>query len=434
LGALRSWFRLLLLWLPVPSRWRLPLFDLLYRLNGRAFAGQAHYEAWRRDRAGPAQRAAARIGAAAPAAVAGRRGAVIFVDQYLPRPDRDAGSRAVWQVIETFLSEGLAVRFWPNYQWYEPGYTERLQGMGVQVLVGRQGPRRFGPWLRGQGGDARAVFLVRPLIAREYIPLVRANSDARVLFCGHDIQYERLRLMAETMGRAPGAEQRWMARLEPRIWKQSDIVYYPSDSEVQAVRQADPGIDVRLLPLYSFTTFATPRPARLAQRPALLVVANFGHAPNVDGVRWFVQEVLPLLRARLGAFTVEVVGADPPADAVAAAGAGVNWLGGVSDARLDELYGSCDLALVPLRFGAGVKGKVVESLRWGLPLVTTPTGIQGLSGLERIVCLTETAQQFAAGVERLLADPPAAAAMSAAMIDFARERFSREVVRQALRF
>jgi O-antigen biosynthesis protein len=431
LGALRSWLRLLLLWLPVPSRWRLPLFDLMYLLNGRAFAGQAHYEAWRRDRTGPRPGQPRRN---SPAAAPPSRGAVIFVDQYIPRPDRDAGSRAVWQVIETFLSEGLAVRFWPNYLWYEPGYTERLQDMGVQVVFGRQGPRRFGPWLRSQGSAARAVFLVRPLIAREYIPLVRANSQARVLFCGHDIQYERLRLMAGTMGQPPSAEQRWMARLEPRIWKRSDIVYYPSDSEVQAVRQADPAIDVRLLPLYSFATFAQPRPARPAARPALLIVANFGHAPNVDGVRWFVREVLPLLRGRLAASSIEVVGADPPPDAVAAAGASVNWHGGVSDARLDELYRDCDVALVPLRFGAGVKGKVVESLRWGLPLVTTPTGIQGLSGLERIVCLADTAEQFADGTVRLLADPQAAATMSAAMIEFARQHFSRDVVRRALSF
>src|SRR5207244_1697243 len=102
------------------------------------------------------------------------------------------------------------------------------------------------------------------------------------------------------------------------------------------------------------------------------------------------------------------------------------------DAELDLLYQTSDLALVPLRYGAGVKGKVVEALRWGLPLVTTPSGAQGLTGIERIVPVCSDPVQFAAQVERLLGCPAEIEKMSRNMIEFAKARFSRDAMRTAL--
>jgi glycosyltransferase involved in cell wall biosynthesis len=107
-------------------------------------------------------------------------------------------------------------------------------------------------------------------------------------------------------------------------------------------------------------------------------------------------------------------------------------LGPVSDPELEQLYQSSDLALVPLRYGAGVKGKVVEALRWGLPLVTTPFGAQGLAGIERIVPVCTDTAQFAAQIERVLAGPADIEPMSRKMIDFAKGRFSRDAMRTVL--
>jgi O-antigen biosynthesis protein len=127
-----------------------------------------------------------------------------------------------------------------------------------------------------------------------------------------------------------------------------------------------------------------------------------------------------------------VVGANAPDELQPFLSTDIRMLGPVSDSELEDLYRSSDVALVPLRYGGGVKGKVVEALRWGLPLVTTPAGAQGLGGIEQIVPVCTETAQFARELERLLANPADFEKMSRQMIEFARSRFSRQAMRTVL--
>ena len=360
------------------------------------------------------------------------RRTVIVLDQYIPKPDRDAGSRTVWEFITTLLADGWNVKFWPHALWYEPGYTERLQALGVEVFYGAQNSDRFGALLQELGPALAAVLINRPLVAREYLSQVRLYSQARVLYYGHDIHYLRLREQARVLGIRPNHEQRLMSRLEPRIWKLCDVVFYASDSEVAEVRNLDPRIDARVIPVLAFDRFGTPRVHRRLGKPKLLLVAGFGHPPNRDGALWLARDVLPILRRRGVDFELKVVGSNVADELSAHLCPDIRLLGPVSDPELDELYQTSDLALVPLRYGAGVKGKVVEALRWGLPLVTTPAGTQGLPGIERIVPVCADAAEFASQIERSLADRAGLEKMSRAMIEYAKSRFSRDALRTVL--
>jgi O-antigen biosynthesis protein len=354
------------------------------------------------------------------------------VDHYVPKPDRDAGSRSVWDIVSTLVADGWNVKFWPHTLWYESGYTDRLQEIGVEVMYGSENSDRFGVLLEELGPSLAAVLINRPLIAKEYLSQVRRFSQAKLLYYGIDIHYLRLREQARVRGQRPTHELRLMTHLEPRIWKLSDVVLYPSDSEVAEVRALDPAIDARVIPLMAFDRFGTPRTAAERKRAKLLFVAGFGHPPNRDGALWLMRDVLPILRRRGIRFDLQVIGANAPDELRPLLAPDIHMLGPVSDAELEDLYRSSDLALVPLRYGAGVKGKVVEALRWGLPLVTTPAGAQGLSGIERIVPVCVEAEQFAGWIERVLATPPDYEKMSRDMIEFAKVRFSREAMRTAL--
>jgi len=421
----RALLRLLALRVPIPARARLPLVLAAYKAAGPVFRGSHHYEAWRRSRT------------AAPPANAerapGPKGLVAVIDQYIPRPDRDSGSRALWQMIECLLAGGWDVAFWPHFGWHEPGYTERLQALGVEVILGAQHRQGFERFLQSRSGRLGAVLVSRPLLARELVPAVRAAAKVPILYNGVDIHYERLALEARTQGRAPGPEERWMQSVEPAVWRACDIILYPSQDEIDEVLRRVPGCDARLLPLFAFDSFGTPR-APSGGGSKLFMVANFNHAPNVDGMRWLATEVLPRLRALRPGFTLEVAGIGAPQSLRAIEAPEVRWLGPVSDEHLDELYRASDLSLVPLRFGAGVKGKVVEALRWGLPLVTTPVGVQGLPRLEEIVSIHEDAAGFAQAIDELLRDPGERARRSIRMIEYARGRFTREAMARALAF
>jgi GT2 family glycosyltransferase len=360
------------------------------------------------------------------------RRVVLVVDQYVPKPDRDAGSRSVWNIISTLVADGWNVKFWPHTLWFEPGYTERLQSLGVEVIYGADNADRFGSLLEELGASLAAVLINRPQVAKIYLPQVRRFSKAKVIYYGHDIHYLRLREQARVVGVRPNGEQRLMSHLEPRIWKLSDVVLYPSDSEISEVRVLDPGIDARQIPLLAFDRFGAPRIGKRTERPKLLFVAGFGHPPNRDGALWLMRDVLPTLRQRRVEFELNLVGTNLPGELREFLSSDIRMLGSIGDDELDQLYQTCDLAVVPLRYGAGVKGKVVEALRWGLPLVTTPAGVQGLAGIERFIPVCSEAAGFAAEIERILANPADFEKMSRDMIEFARAHFSRDAMRSVL--
>jgi glycosyltransferase involved in cell wall biosynthesis len=95
----------------------------------------------------------------------------------------------------------------------------------------------------------------------------------------------------------------------------------------------------------------------------------------------------------------------------------------VPDPVLEWLYRSAAVAVAPLRFGAGVKGKVVEALRFGVPIVTTIAGIQGLAGAEDIIEVADTADEFAEAIARLLGDPALARQRALQGLDFVERQF-----------
>ena len=104
----------------------------------------------------------------------------------------------------------------------------------------------------------------------------------------------------------------------------------------------------------------------------------------------------------------------------------------VSQAELASFYAGARVAVVPLRFGAGMKLKVVEALRDGVPLVTTPIGAQGLPGVEAVAAVATEPLSIADAVCRLLTDDDAWVRASAGQIDYAKARFSEEALSASL--
>jgi len=361
------------------------------------------------------------------------RKTLLVVDHYIPRPDRDAGSRTMDQVMLEFQDAGWLVKFWPHNLWFEPGYVERLQERGVEVVYGLEYSNQFEKWMREAGHRIDAVLLSRPLIAVEYLEAIRRFSKARILFYGHDVHYTRM-AMQRSLGH-PGAPSESdilkMEQLEQRLWATVDTVLYPSLSEVQLVRSRAPAANAIQLPVFAFGEF--PVAEHLEERRSnVLFVAGFGHPPNIDAAKWLVQEVWPLVQREHASAHLSLVGSQPTQEVLELSGPDVRVTGAVSDAELDDHYRRARVAVVPLRFGAGVKGKTVEAMRWGLPVVTTPVGAQGLTDLERVVRVTSSAQAFAAAILEFLRDDDLWRASSACSTAYAKEHFSRDALRRAL--
>ncbi|WP_084544785.1 glycosyltransferase [Derxia gummosa] len=365
----------------------------------------------------------------------GRR-SVLVIDHYVPQPDRDAGSRTMVQVMQLFLSMGLNVKFWPANLWYDPVYTPRLEALGIEVFHGPEYMGRFDHWVRENAGHLDHVLLSRPHIAPEFVAPLRAHSRATLLYYGHDIHHLRIRdqMRVEPGNTALKVEHDNYLRLETGLWRQLDVIYYPSETETDVVRDflRAERLPARALtlPVYAFDSFCDDAARNLPARAGLLFVGGFGHPPNAGAAVWFVAEVLPLLTARLPGITLALVGSNPTDEVKALAGAQVRVTGFVTDEELERWYRDARVVVAPLLFGGGMKGKVVEAMRWGIPVVTTAVGAQGLASAGPALEVHDDPAAMAEAILALLADDDRWRRQSAAALAYARDRFSCAAMRK----
>jgi GT2 family glycosyltransferase len=355
---------------------------------------------------------------------------ILVVDHWVPQPDRDAGSRTMLCLLSALLEAGLIVKFWPHNQAASQPYTETLQEMGVEVIHGG-GPASFAEWFRKNGREVDYVLLSRPDIAEESLPPLRRHSNARVIYYGQDLHFRRMRLQSVALGdeallnAAAQMEQR-----ERAIWRRVDVALYPSEEEAGMAAELEPSAMLRPVQPYGFRSFAAAR--RAPHSREILFVAGFAHPPNEDAAVWLVESVLPLIRSRVPEVTLSIAGSNPTARVLGLQRDGVAIVANLSEAELGQRYQAARVAAVPLRCGAGVKLKVVEALKEGLPLVTTSVGAQGLPGLGVVVSIRDDREMFATAVSELLVDDLVWEERCRAQIDYARKRLSMAPLRESL--
>lgn len=366
---------------------------------------------------------------------------ILVVDHYVPQWDQDAGSRSTFNCVQAFITLGYSVTLWPDNLWRDPDYTPVYQAMGVEVIYGAEFQNGFTDFIRERADLYEAAFINRPHIAEPYIDALRQHTKTRVMFYGHDLHFQRLTRAMEigenvTLDAIEAAREQ-----ELRVCGKADVVFYPDQDEVDYVSHVVGGERTFLaLPVVVFPTDSIGCSPRRVDRQAmadnamkLLFVGGFNHTPNRDGIIWFVNEVLPIVTREVGAVQLTIVGSKPPQEVIALENANVTVTGFVTDAELERFYDDTTLAIAPLRYGAGVKGKVIEALAKGVPLVTTPTGAQGLIGPDEILFQAGNAAEFAACVVTALTDRELTAKRTASGADYIRRHYSFEALQAMFR-
>jgi GT2 family glycosyltransferase len=307
---------------------------------------------------------------------------ILFIDHYLPHFDQDAGSRTIWAFVRLFLREGFSVKFLgDNFYPHQP-YQQIMEEMGIEVLTGPWMAEHWQEWLRDNGKYLDYVMLSRAHTSQRYLQPLRETTQAKILYYGHDLISRTARNQyAFTKDPAKLEEAKWFRELEGRIYEGVDVVYYPSQLEIEELAITHPQVNAQVVTPYVYEGVRSGADAaadRLATSGGLLFVGGFRHPPNVEAVLWFCREVMPVLVERLPGIHLTIAGSHPPAEVSALAGPDVTVTGYVSDEELEKLYRKSRLVVVPLLTGGGIKGKVIEALSHAVPIVTTPTGAEGI--------------------------------------------------------
>ncbi|MEG0186655.1 MAG: glycosyltransferase, partial [Stenotrophomonas sp.] len=354
--------------------------------------------------------------------LAGRR-QVLILDEEVPRPERDSGSLRQVNLIRLLLQGGAHVVFVPTRREHGGAATEALQRMGVEVwyapfLEGVAG------WLRAHGGRFHVVMMVRHHVANECLPLLaRYAPQARTVFDTVDLHYLRERRGAEVAGDAGLLRNAERTRAsELAVMDQCDITVLVSAAEREQLLADAPQVRVELISnLHEVAGSGAP----FAQRHDLVFVGGFRHPPNLDAMEWFIAEVFPGIRAALPQVQLHCIGAGAPESllTLAAAQPGVLMHGFVED--IVPYMDGARIAIAPLRFGAGVKGKINLSMAHGQPVVGTTCAVEGMhlrAGHD--VLVADDAAGFADAVVRLYQDPQLWQQLASAGLANVAEHFS----------
>jgi len=157
---------------------------------------------------------------------------------------------------------------------------------------------------------------------------------------------------------------------------------------------------------------------------SMVFTGSMDWMPNEDGIGWFVNAILPRIRAELPSATLTIVGRNPTAKvkALHQPGAGVTVTGSVPDVR--PYLASHQLFIVPLRVGGGTRLKIYEGMTMGLPTVSTTIGAEGLPVVDgEHLVLADDPASFAAACLALLNDPARSAAIGDAADTYVRAHF-----------
>lgn len=169
-----------------------------------------------------------------------------------------------------------------------------------------------------------------------------------------------------------------------------------------------------------------------ADRKDIYFVGGYQHPPNIDAACWFVKDIWPLIHRQMPDMRFHLIGSKAPEKIRKLGGDGVVFHGFVD--TLQPFLSGCKLAVAPLRYGAGVKGKVNMSMAHGQPVVGTPVAVEGMfAEHERELLIAEGAQAFADEVIRLYQDKDLWNHLSDASTRNVEAHFSTSAARNSLK-
>jgi len=354
----------------------------------------------------------------------------LFIDDRAPDPTFDAGSVALLSHIRAAQALGYICNFIASRQPPSEQDQTRLAALGITCLMP---PVFTGPEeaLKRLGTGLEVVYLHRLNNAESYTALTRAFAPtATLIWSIADLASLRLHRQA-TVERRPELD-RVATHLEVRenmcAWT-ADHVLTHSSIEAEWLERVVPTANVHVVP---WAVPVKPRTRQTSPKPIIAFVAHFGHAPNTDAAKWLVLDILPRLKKHVPDLVCRLIGSAVPHAVHMLAEEGVEIVGHVP--CLEQALKDISLCVAPLRYGAGIKGKVLEAWSAGLPIVMTPIAAEGLVDSNDPVwrkAIAETAEDFAQKTVDFLKSATARTQVTAAR-KLLRERFSDAAIQTLL--
>ncbi len=303
---------------------------------------------------------------------------ILVIDTYVPLHDRESGSYRLLNIIKIFVNLDYFVMFLPDNGFPQEPYTSELQNLGVEVLYCTHKQPSLEEELIKRLKLIDIAWVCRPELCSKYINLLKKNFAIKVIYDTVDLHFLRLQRQQELVPQS-NAENNLPS------WQQVQ------DLELNMAKVAEATVvvtDVEKKILENFNisnVFVVPNIHHqyegelldFKHRSGLLFIGGYNHTPNVDAVIWLCREIMPLIWQKQPKIKITLLGSNPPGDVKdLASDPRIEVPGYIQD--VEPYFLKSRVFVAPLRYGAGMKGKIGHSLSYGLPTVTTSIGAEGM--------------------------------------------------------
>ena len=358
-------------------------------------------------------------------------GRVLFIDYATPKQDQDAGSYAAIQEIKLVQSLGYKVTFLPKNIAYLGSYTNYLNSIGVEVITSPFYPD-INSFLSQRANEFDCAYITRYYVAKDTIPKLRKyapkckiilnNADLHFLrelraACSSDQNVEDLTKVEETR------------EAELEMMKLSDCVISYNDIEHAVIYSHTNGA---VQPLKC--PWVAPSPQKQTQfrsTTGIAFLGSFKHPPNYEGVNWFLTNIFPFLDSSLN-IDFNIYGSSMSDSLKEEFNQSRTYPIGFVE-NIEDVYLNNRLFVAPLLSGAGIKGKVLSALAYGIPTILTPVAAEGIGLRDETDCLiADKPEDWIKSINQLYNNKELWAQLSRNSVEFIKKNYSFDVGREQM--
>ena len=326
---------------------------------------------------------------------------VVFVEVGIPKPDRDAASVTHLWYLRMMCELGFDIVYISAFSGHlEESYCETLYRMGIKVIRA-DSPVELQSRVKEELNTNAVLFVCRALIGSHLIPVVKKNSpEVKIIFNTVDLDFLRNERLAINTRDVSKLNESLITRFgELELVNLADETLVVSSFEQRLLSREFPSKSIRHVRLPYLISERRPS---FRETNSVIFVGGFKHMPNHHAAIYLIGEIWPHVRELDPSINLRIVGSDIPNEILSLEDPlkGINILGFVPE--LDELIQTSRISVAPLLYGAGVKGKVLQSLSLGIPVIGTKIAAEGTGLIDGLtIIISKNPRDFARNIVNL---------------------------------
>ncbi|WP_026499107.1 glycosyltransferase family 4 protein [Butyrivibrio sp. WCD2001] len=333
---------------------------------------------------------------------------MLVADIWIPPYDRNAGARCTYDYLRTFKRIGYEVYYISTHFMKEEPYQSELEQLGIHCLTGNNYKRYWKLWLMAYGNEFSVVYLQRPAVGQMMMDtVVNCCPNARKIYFAHDLHYLRLMRQYDVSHNPDDLkESDRLKEVESSLFNKADVIHVVGSYEKQVLNDEWHKQNVSNIPLYIYDAPFCANSKNNIEKSGIMFVGGIGHQPNRDAVLRLANVIFTQVQKSIPNIKLTLVGSGIKEllEENDISNESIITYENISDDKLKDLYLESKLVVAPLRFGAGVKGKVVEASYYGVPVITTDIGAEGISTEFGNIIVKNDAEGFANTIVELYND------------------------------